>query len=37
MITKILIAADIVPTNSNQKHFTNGDTEYLVGKTLKKN
>ena len=34
MITKVLIAADIVPTKSNQIFFTNADIEYLVGKKL---
>ncbi len=36
MTSKILIAADIVPTNSNKKSFVDGDVEYLVGPSLKK-
>ena len=35
MIMRVLIAADIVPTNSNRIFFTNADIEHLVGKNLK--
>lgn len=35
MSAKILIGADIVPTESNIDHFSKGDVDYLIGDKLK--
>ena len=36
MYAKLLIAADLVPTNSNKKYFARGDTLHLLGEALQK-
>ena len=35
MTAKILIGADIVPTESNYSYFKNGDSDCLIGKEIK--